>query len=163
MRRCVSVVAAQCVVVFALSRPAVAQTREDENAIRQAIDTMTNAFNARDDAATERVATADADFVTVTGNWTKGPGAYTASRRKRFATALKNASLVPVDTKIRFLRPDVALAHVTHEIRGMLDEAGREIPPHHELNLRVFVKEGGQWLMAAFHNTAVAAGAPQRR
>lgn len=135
-----------------------AQTPADEHAIRQAIDAMTAAFNSRDDAATEAVATADADFVTVTGKRAKGAKAYTAARQKRFATALKHASIAPVETSVRFLKPDVALAHVTHEIRGMVDESGRALPPHRELSSRIFVKIEGKWLMTAFHNTTVAAG-----
>lgn len=127
-----------------------AQTQADERAIRQAIDAMTAAFNNRDDAATGAVATSDADFVTVTGNLTKGTKAYTEARQKRFATALKNASIAPVDTHIRFLKPDVALAHVMHEIRGMLDESGRELPPHRELSSRIFLKIDGKWLMFVF-------------
>ncbi|MCA1560423.1 MAG: hypothetical protein LC804_09200, partial [Acidobacteria bacterium] len=69
--------------------------------------------------------TSAADFVTVTGNWTKGTKAYTEARQKR-------------------------------EIRGMLDESGRELPPHRELSSRIFLKTDGTWLMTAFHNTTVA-------
>jgi uncharacterized protein (TIGR02246 family) len=133
-----------------------AQTQEDEAAIRQAVATMTTAFNTRDDQATANLTTTDADFVTVTGDWSKSSAAYLAARRGRFTTALKNASIRVIDIKIRFLRPDVALAHVTHEIRGMLDADGKELPPHTELSLRVFVQEHGKWLMTAFHNTTVA-------
>jgi|ERR1700730_7180033 len=146
-------------VLVALSLGSVtetnAQTREDEIAIRKAVDTMTMGFNERNDQATASVATSDADFVTVTGKWSKGTAEYVASRRMRFATALKNASIRVTDVKIRFLRPDVALAHVTQEIRGMLSDDGKELPPHRELSLRVFVKEHGKWLMTAFHNTTV--------
>ncbi len=133
-----------------------AQTQEDEAAIRQAVATMTSAFNTRDDQATAGLTTTDADFVTVTGNWSKSSADYIAARRARFATALKNASIRVIDIKIRFLKPDVALAHVTHEIRGMLDGDGKALPPHTELSLRVFVQEHGKWLMTAFHNTTVA-------
>ncbi|MBA3641384.1 MAG: SgcJ/EcaC family oxidoreductase [Acidobacteriota bacterium] len=147
------------IVCLGTAGDAGAQTQGDERAIRQAIDAMTAAFNKRDDAATGAVATSDADFVTVTGNWTKGTKAYTEARQKRFATALKNASIAPVDTHIQFLKPDVALAHVTHEIRGMLDESGRELPPHRELSSRIFLKTDGKWLMTAFHNTTVATAA----
>ena len=133
-----------------------AQTQEDEAAIRQAVAIMTTAFNTRDDQASASVTTTDADFVTVTGAWSKGSADYLAARRARFATALKNASIRVVDIKIRFLRPDVALAHVTHEIRGMSDDSGKELPPHTELSLRVFIREHGKWLMTAFHNTTVA-------
>jgi uncharacterized protein (TIGR02246 family) len=131
------------------------QTQEDEAAIRQAVAAMTTAFNTRDDQATASLTTTDADFVTVTGNWSKSSAAYLAARRARFATALKNASIRVIDIKIRFLRPDVALAHVTQEIRGMSDDDGKELPPHTELSLRVFVQEHGKWLMTGFHNTTV--------
>jgi uncharacterized protein (TIGR02246 family) len=125
-----------------------AQTHEDEAAIRQAVAAMTMAFNARDDRVTASLTTTDADFVTVTGNWSKSSTDYIAARRVRFATALKNASIRVIDIKIRFLRPDIALAHVTHEIRGMSDDDGKE--------LRVFVQQHGKWLMTAFHNTTLA-------
>src|SRR5712692_4832351 len=91
-----------------------AQTRGDEAAIRQAVGAMTTAFNTRDDQATASVTTPDADFVTVTGDWSKSTADYLAARRARFVSALKNASIRVIDTKTRFVRPDVALVHVTH-------------------------------------------------
>ena len=134
-----------------------AQTQEDEAAIREAVATMTTAFNTRDDQATAGLTTTDADFVTVTGAWSKSSADYLAARRARFATALKNASIRVIDIKIRFLRADVALAHVTQEVRGMSDDHEKELPPHTELSVRVFIREHGKWLMTAFHNTTVAA------
>jgi len=139
-----------------------AQTEEDQAAIRNAIKTMTTAFNTRDDAATASIATADADFVAVTGRWSKGIDAYLKARRERFTTALRDASLQTTDVTIRFVRPDVALVHVTHEITGMLDSNGQPLPPHQELSLRVFIKQNGKWLMTAFHNTTVAVLTPKR-
>jgi uncharacterized protein (TIGR02246 family) len=132
-----------------------AQAQDDEAAIRQAVATMTTAFNTRDDQVTASLTTTDADFVTVTGAWSRGSADYLATRRARFATALKNASIRVIDIKVRFLRPDVALAHVIQEIHGMLDGDGKELPPHRELSLRVFVHEDGKWLMTAFQNTTV--------
>jgi uncharacterized protein (TIGR02246 family) len=132
-----------------------AQTRGDEAAIHHAVDAMTTAFNLRDDKGTASVTTPDADFVTVTGNWSESTADYLAARRARFASALKNASIRVIGTKIRFVRPDVALVHVTHEIRGILNSGGKELPAHGELSLRVFVKEHGKWLMTAFHNTTL--------
>src|SRR5215467_8971907 len=89
-----------------------AQTTEDQAAIRNAVTTMTTAFNTRDDPATASIATADADFVAVTGRWSKGIDAYLKARRERFTAALKDASLRTIDVTIRFVRPDVALVHV---------------------------------------------------
>jgi uncharacterized protein (TIGR02246 family) len=144
-----------CSLSFSNVNQINAQTQEDEAAIRQAVATTTTAFNTRDDQATAELTTTDADFVTVTGAWSKSSADYLAARRARFATALKNASIQVINIKIRFLRPDVALAHVTQEIRGMSDDNGKELPSHTELSLRVFVREHDKWLMTAFHNTTV--------
>ena len=134
-----------------------AGTKEDEAAIRRSVLAMTEAFNARDDAALIAIATADADFVTVTGRWTRGTATYVRTRRARFDGPLQHAKLRPVETHMRFIRSDVAVVHVTHEISGMRDAAGNAIPPHSELSTRIYVKNGGRWLMTAFHNTGLPA------
>ncbi|MGH9204468.1 MAG: SgcJ/EcaC family oxidoreductase, partial [Vicinamibacterales bacterium] len=142
-------------LVFGVTAPASGQTRDDEAAIRRAVEAMAVAFNMQDDQATINLATPDADFVLASGVWSKGVKEYVASRRVRAGGVLKNARVRLLDTKIRFVRADVALVHVLHEISGMSDASGKEIPPHPELNLRVFVKERGRWLITAFHNTLV--------
>jgi uncharacterized protein (TIGR02246 family) len=100
--------------------------------------------------------TEDADFVNVRGTWSKGANQIARSSHERFQTALKNASLRVLDFQIRFIRPDLALVHELHEIAGMLDENGKQLPAHRELSLRVFVKNRGKWLVTAFQNTSVA-------
>src|SRR5574341_1572669 len=123
---------------------------DDEAAIRQLIDAMTTAFNTRDEQATAALMTDDADFVNVLGSWSQGAAAIARARHARFATALKNASIRVLDVRIPFIRPDVALVHVNHEMTGMLDASGTQMPPHRELRLRVIVKERGRWLLTAF-------------
>lgn len=152
------------ICLAAMSFSACATTHDagrDEAAIRQSVLAMTEAFNARDDAKLTAIATPDADFITVAGRWTKGTNAYVQARRSRFDGPLKNAKLRPLETHIRFVRPDVAIVHVTHEISGMLDSSGTKLPPHPELSTRVYVKTGGRWLMTAFHNTALPANSPR--
>jgi hypothetical protein len=68
-----------------------------------------------------------------------------------------------MDVKIRMVRPDVALAYVTNELSGLVVPDGRSLPAHQELSLRVFVKDGGLWQVAAFHNTMIAPFAPPAR
>ena len=136
--------------------------KDDEAAIRESVMAMTDAFNARDDATLMKIATPDADFVTVAGRWTPGTSAYAQSRRARFDGPLKNAKLRPLETHVRFIRTDVAIVHVLHEISGMLDASGKVLPPHPELSTRVYVKNGGRWLMTAFHNTGLSAHPPPR-
>ena len=54
---------------------------------------------------------------------------------------------------VRFIRPDVALAHVTNEFSGLVSPDGQTLPPHRELSTRVLVKDDGAWRITAFHNT----------
>jgi uncharacterized protein (TIGR02246 family) len=135
----------------------VGQPTDDEAAIRKTIDAMTAAFNTRNEDGTRSLMTEDADFVNVLGSWSKGAAEIARARHARFVTALKNASIRIIDVRIRLIRPDVALVHVNHEMTGMLDAAGTELPPHRELSLRVVVKDRGKWLVTAFQNTTVSA------
>ncbi len=133
---------------------------DDEKAIEAVIAEMTAAFNQR--LPVTSLFTDDADYVNVQGMWLKGAAQIERGRKQRFETALKDARIKVLDVQIRFLKPDVAIAHVTHEIEGMLDSSEKKLPPHRELNIRVFVKQGGRWRVTAFQNTTIAAGAPSR-
>lgn len=67
----------------------------------------------------------------------------------------KNASVRTLDIRLRLIRPDVALAHVTNEISGVVDASGQTLLPSRELSSRILVREQGVWRMTAFHNTVV--------
>ena len=54
---------------------------------------------------------------------------------------------------MRFIRADVALAHVTNELSGLVSPEGQTLPSHQELSIRVLVKDQGDWRITAFHNT----------
>ena len=131
---------------------ALAQGRlDDEEAIKRVIVAMDDAFNShKPDSA---LFTQDADFVNVNGTWLKGAPDIESGRRTAFDTRLKNAHTKSLDVRIRFIRPDVAVVHVTSETAGITTTDGRELPPQKELNIRVLTRENGRWLVAAFHNT----------
>ena len=58
-------------------------------------------------------------------------------------------------SNVTFIRPDVALVHVTNEMSGLVGPDAQAMPSHTELSLRVLVKEGAAWRIAAFQNTIV--------
>ena len=135
----------------------MAQTQKhskDEEIIRRFLLERIEAFN-RHEGPQAAVYTSDADFVNVYGMWRKGPAEIEGRQKERMETVLKNAKITLIDLRIRFVRPDVAIVHQKHEMSGMLDAEGRTMPPHQELGIRVMVKEHGQWLTTAFHNTIV--------
>ena len=131
-------------------------SRDDEIAIRQLIGEMTDGFNKHDAEASTRMYAADADFVSVRGEVGVGGDSTEKGLRRIFETRAKAAMLRTEDVKVKFLRPDVALAHVTNELSGLVSPDGRTLPSRRELSYsRVFVKDGGLWRVASFHNTMV--------
>jgi uncharacterized protein (TIGR02246 family) len=135
--------------------------RENEEAIQKIIVETTAGFNAHDAQAATRMYTADADFVTVMGEKYKGAAEIEQELAALFRGRNRDATLKPVNVTIRFIRSDVAIAHVTNELRGVVRSDGLQLPPHQELSLRVFVKEAGAWHVTAFHNTRLRPlGAP---
>lgn len=170
MRRRFTVAIAALAVISALAcagnpGPPAGGTREDEEAIRQVIVDMTEGFNHHDARASTRMYTSEADLITVRGERFRGTTEFEKGLGSIFATRAREATLRTIDTSVRFVRPDVALAHVTNELSGLIAPDGQRSPPHRELSLRVFVKEGGVWKVAAFQNTLVqpfGAPAPQR-
>jgi uncharacterized protein (TIGR02246 family) len=138
------------------SRGEVHGAPEDLAAINAFLDENVVALNNNDTVGASRQYTADAEFTNVAGIHVKGAAEIEKFLAAGFATRLKAATWRPVNTTIRFIRPDVAIVHVTSEISGFLNPDGSTAPPHNELSIRVFQKDNGMWHVAVFHNTTVA-------
>lgn len=140
-------------------------TRDDEEAIRRVIVEMTEGFNKHDARASTQMYTSDADLITVRGERYHGTTEFEKGLASIFTTRAREATHRTINVSVRFIRSDVALAHVTNELSGLIAPDGQRPPPHQELSLRVFVKESGAWRVAAFHNTLIqpfGVPAPQR-
>ena len=136
-------------------------SRTDEDAIRKIIVEMTEASNKNDAKAVTRMYAEDVDFVTVRGERFTGA----AEMGKRLAAIFATRGAVTVKTlgvTVRFIRPDVAIAHVTNELIGLVSPDGQRLPPQQELSIRVFAREEGTWRVAAFHNTMVRSSGPSQ-
>ena len=124
----------------------------EEEAIRNVIEEMTDAFNLHDATRCSQFFMADGDLATVRGEWFHGASEIKRGLDEIFATRAGAARLTPVDIRIRFIRPDVALAHVHNELTGFTGSDGTPLAPHIEFSLRVFSQEDGGWRLAAMHN-----------
>jgi uncharacterized protein (TIGR02246 family) len=130
---------------------------EDEAAIKSLMVEMTNGFNNHDAKAATRMYAPNGDFVSVRGEAANGAADVEAKLAAILATRARNASLKTLKMKIRFVRHDVALVHVTNELGGLVNANGQTLPAHQEMSLRVLVKESdGGWRLTAFQNTLVA-------
>ena len=137
-----------------------ASRSDDENAIRRLCLERIERFNNKHESPLAAEFTPDADFVNVYGMWRKGAIEIEARQGERMLTVLSEAQITLLDLRVRFVRPDVAIVHQTHEMAGMLTPQGQKMPPHRERSIRVLVKEQGKWLTTAFHNTIVREAEP---
>lgn len=128
---------------------------DEEAAVRKVIVEMTEGFNRHDARASTSMYLPDADFVTARGERFRGTEGYEKGLASILSTRAREASLRTLDVSVRFIRPDIALAHVTNELSGLIAPDGQRPPPQKELSLRVFVKQDGRWRVAAFHNSLV--------
>lgn len=152
--------------VFGFSGTCGAQSssnRGDEEAIRKVIVGTTDAFNKHDAKAFTRFYTPDAELVTVRGERMRGSAEIEKGLAAIFATRARAVTLRTLDVAVRFIKPDVAVAHVTNELSGLVGAEGEQLPAHRELSIRVLVKERGRWLVTAFHNTIVRPVEPAAR
>jgi uncharacterized protein (TIGR02246 family) len=148
--------ASGCFGFATASRAQILGAPQDVVAIEAVIAEMTDAFNKHDAVAASRMYTPDAEFTNVAGRTAKGSAEIEKFLAAGFATRLKASTQKTMNVTIRFIRPDVAIAHITNEITGFLNADGSTESSHRELSIRVFQKEDGIWRVGAFHNTTVA-------
>ncbi len=127
----------------------------DLAAIQEVVAQTSAAFNLHDAKAFARYYTPDAWLVTVRGESMAGTSAIESGLASIFKSRAKTARLETLDVSIRFIRPDVAVAHVLNELSGLKSSSGEVLPAHRELSIRVLVKDDGVWRVTAFHNTIV--------
>jgi hypothetical protein len=71
-------------------------------------------------------------------------------------TIFRNSSLQIVEQTVRFLSPDVAVAHVWTQLKGAESLRGLNVPEMRRAIMTcVLVKEADRWLITAAHNTDI--------
>lgn len=153
--------------VLILASGIVRADSDDDQAVRTVVNGFQEAWNHHDMDAFGALFASDADFVNVVGVHWKG----------RQSIRLNHAfthGVIPIDTAgitapraiygifkastlqikkidIRFLRKDVAVAHVQTELLG----DARTKSPRLTLLVLILTREGGRWLIAVAQNTEI--------
>lgn len=138
-------------LMLGFSGPAVESPSADEAAMRESVKQLETGWNTKSGALFAKPFAEDADYVVINGNYIKGRAVIEAQHQRIFDTIFKATTLSLTVKQIRFLRPDVAVVHVS----------GQRVGPSKELNqdamiTLVMTKQKDSWLIAAFQNTAVA-------
>jgi uncharacterized protein (TIGR02246 family) len=147
------------VFILALAaQPAKAQTKRNDTD-RQAVEAIAagfqTAWNRHDMEALAALVAEDVDYVTVVGarEWEKGRKEFQQRHAEVHQTMFKDSVLTIKETHVKFIRPDIAIAHVLWETQG------DAVPDRKlgELRAGIFTwvveKRSGKWLILASQNT----------
>jgi uncharacterized protein (TIGR02246 family) len=143
----------------ATGAPAQAATPSDEARIREIIAEQVAAWNAGDAKAFSASFAENGSFTNIRGTVFYGHRAFEDRHDEIFRTFFKGSKLAMSPTKIRFVRPDVAIVDIATELSHLRDappgvKPGADGRIHTRLQ-QVFVKADGQWRVESYHNVDV--------
>ena len=138
--------------VSAQEAGAIKARAADEAAIRENVRQMEAGWNAKSGALFAKPFADDADYVVINGMYFQGRAIIEQAHQHIFNTIFKNTTVSLSVKQIRFLRPDVAIVHIT----GHKDapESEKELVTDSLVSL-VMTKDKQGWKIAAFQNTQV--------
>ena len=131
------------------TRTAVSPT--DEQAIRDVVQALVNAWNQSDSEAWSENLVADAHHTVWNGMHIQGRDNITAGHKQIFSTIYKGTRQTVTIRWIRFLRPDVAAVQWDAQLEGRDD-----LPQVQGRPLAILTKQAdGRWLIEIFQNTPI--------
>lgn len=133
------------------ARPRVSSA--DEAAVRAVVQGQEDAWNRHDAKAYAARYWEDADVVNVQGWWWKGRADIEQKLTAAFAFVFRESALTITSIDIRFLTPEIAVAHARWTMTGARMLPSGLPAPREGLETVVLQKQGGKWLIAAFQNT----------
>lgn len=155
----VSIAAAASFLVTAAVQSAAQAGAADEAPIRAIVDGQVTAWNAGDAVAFSKSFAANGSFTNIRGTVFYGHKAFEDRHREIFTGFFKGSKLAMSITRIRFVRPDVAIVDLATELSNLsgappgvrLNAAGRIITRLQQ----VLVKDNGVWRVESYHNVDV--------
>lgn len=136
-------------------QPRAGARSDDEAAIRKIVSRMQDGWNAGDGKAFASSFAPDADYVVINGMFIKGRDAIDAGHQRIFDTIYKNSNIQSAIKSVRFIRDDIAVAHIKWTLKFNMNGAAQE---GNAMSTIVLTRESGQWSIASFQNTSIQAG-----
>jgi len=136
--------------------PAIAlDTKLDTKAeIEFVLSSLIDCWNRHDVPALCAYFAEDADFVNVLGARMQGRTMIEAQHKRLHETIFRRTILRQVATTVRFVRGDVAVAHMQWEMTGAEAVPGWNVPdPRRGIFSYILVRHDDGWRITAAHNT----------
>lgn len=124
----------------------------DEAAIRENVRLMEAGWNTKEGALFAKPFAEDADYVVINGRYLQGREAIEKAHQQIFNTVFRNTTLRLTVKQVRFLRPDVAVVHVTGHRDATENE--KDLVSGAFMTL-VMTRDKQGWRIVAFQNTQI--------
>lgn len=140
---------------------AEAQSANEQKAIEAQIDAFLASWNRHDFTDMKNYIADDCDFINITGMHWKGREDIEYAHQTYHNEFFKNTPMEKRSVTVRFLKPDIAIAHLVWHIGKFIPPDGKEWGDNDDLATIVFVKRQGTWLITALENVQVVAEVQQ--
>ncbi len=140
-------------VLFTGRCAAYGQSKSDEAAVRNIPQAFAAAWAKHDGQQLARIMAENVDFVDVAGDWLRGRADFALYHSRLLSARFRDSTLTPLETSVRFLRPDLAILHWSWRIEGDRNFDLTPRKPRFGLFTMIVEKKGGEWLVAAAQNT----------
>src|SRR6266478_9017230 len=135
--------------------------RDDEQAVHRLPQAFCDAWAKHDGHELAKIMADDVDFVTVATTYLHGRADFEKFHARLLSGRFKESTLVPLQTTVRFLRPEMAVVHWSWKIEGDKNFDGvRRREPRYGMMTMVAEKRNGNWLVVVAQNTNAMLGIP---
>lgn len=134
----------------------LAQRPNNEEQVRQAVQSFHAAFNSHDFGSAEEYTTEDWNHINPFGGWTRGRDAVLKELKEVHSTFLKGVSSTIEDFSVRFASPDVAVVTVTSRSSTFITPDGVRHENERSIRTFVVVKRNSRWLIMQDQNTFIS-------
>ena len=139
-------------LVFTVACSVLVDTTEDSAAIRALATRQADAWNRHDATAYAALFTTDCDVVNVVGEWWNGRMEVERKLTAAYVTTFRDSALTFTDVQVRFLTPQLAIAHMRWTMTGAAPPPG--FPPIKQgIQTLLVRKQARGWLIDVFQNT----------
>jgi uncharacterized protein (TIGR02246 family) len=147
-------------LLLLLATTSGAQSKADEEAVRNLPRAFCDAWAKHDGHELAKIMAEDVDFVTVATTYLHGRSDFEKFHVRLLSGRFKESVNTPLQTTVRFLRPDLAVVHWSWKIEGDKNPDGTPRQPRYGMMTMVAEKQSGTWLVVVAQNTNAILGIP---
>ena len=95
----------------------------------------------------------DVDFINIGADCLHGRADFELYHSRLLTGRFRQSTLTPLETKVRFLRPDIAAVHWSWRVQGDRNEDLTPRKPRFGMFTMIAERRGGKWLIVQAQNT----------